>query len=368
MQGPNLLAILKRKWLSKFQMKLKNLATSYALEKLPLTNMKPSMKRYLPPSLIHTFLSLLLLGSCAFAQAQNYPNRPIKVVIPFAPGGPSDIVGRVLMQQMSENLNTPIIIENKPGGGSNIGIQQVAKSAPDGYTLLLVSSTFVINPTLYPNPGFDANKDFAAVALPVSSPNVLVVNPNFPAKDIKEFFAVVKAAPGKYDYASPGAGTGPHLSAELLKLKMNLDIAHIPYNGGGPALQAVLGNQVPIGLSALPPAVPQVKGGALRALAVTSTTRSPSLPDVPTLKESGVTDFEGDTLQFIVAPAGTPTAIVQKLNREITKALDNPELKSKLIGMGYLTYNYTPEQTTQKVKVEVDKWAKVIQSRNIKPD
>ncbi|WP_216208260.1 tripartite tricarboxylate transporter substrate binding protein [Polynucleobacter sp. Latsch14-2] len=330
--------------------------------------MKPSMKRYLPPSLIHTFLSLLLLGSCAFAQAQNYPNRPIKVVIPFAPGGPSDIVGRVLMQQMSENLNTPIIIENKPGGGSNIGIQQVAKSAPDGYTLLLVSSTFVINPTLYPNPGFDANKDFAAVALPVSSPNVLVVNPNFPAKDIKEFFAVVKAAPGKYDYASPGAGTGPHLSAELLKLKMNLDIAHIPYNGGGPALQAVLGNQVPIGLSALPPAVPQVKGGALRALAVTSTTRSPSLPDVPTLKESGVTDFEGDTLQFIVAPAGTPTAIVQKLNREITKALDNPELKSKLIGMGYLTYNYTPEQTTQKVKVEVDKWAKVIQSRNIKPD
>ncbi|MBU3615261.1 tripartite tricarboxylate transporter substrate binding protein [Polynucleobacter sp. Latsch14-2] len=326
------------------------------------------MKRYLPPSLIHTFLSLLLLGSCAFAQAQNYPNRPIKVVIPFAPGGPSDIVGRVLMQQMSENLNTPIIIENKPGGGSNIGIQQVAKSAPDGYTLLLVSSTFVINPTLYPNPGFDANKDFAAVALPVSSPNVLVVNPNFPAKDIKEFFAVVKAAPGKYDYASPGAGTGPHLSAELLKLKMNLDIAHIPYNGGGPALQAVLGNQVPIGLSALPPAVPQVKGGALRALAVTSTTRSPSLPDVPTLKESGVTDFEGDTLQFIVAPAGTPTAIVQKLNREITKALDNPELKSKLIGMGYLTYNYTPEQTTQKVKVEVDKWAKVIQSRNIKPD
>jgi hypothetical protein len=338
------------------------------LEKLLLTNMKLSMKRYLPSSLLQIFLGCLLIGFCTLAEAQNYPNRPIKVVIPFAPGGPSDIVGRVLAQQMSENLNTPIIIENKPGGGSNIGIQQVAKSAPDGYTLLLVSSTFVINPTLYPNPGFDAVKDFSAIALPVSSPNVLVVNPSFPAKDIKEFFAVVKAAPGKYDYASPGAGTGPHLSAELLKLKMNLDIAHIPYNGGGPALQAVLGNQVPIGLSALPPAVPQVKGGALRALAVTSITRSPSLPDVPTLKESGVADFEGDTLQFIVAPAGTPTAIVQKLNHEITKALDNPELKNKLIGMGYLTYNYTPEQTTQKVKLEVDKWAKVIQSRNIKPD
>lgn len=303
-----------------------------------------------------------------YAQAQDYPNKPIKVVIPFAPGGPSDIVGRILLQQMSENLNKPIIIENKPGAGSNIGIQQVARSAPDGYTLLLVSSTFVINPSLYPNPGFDAIKDFSAISLPVSSPNVLVVNPSFPAKDMKEFFAVIKAAPGKYDYASPGGGTGPHLSAELLKLKMNLDITHISYNGGGPALQAVLGNQVPIGLSALPPAVPQIKAGIVRALAVTSTTRSPSIPDVPTLKESGVSDFEGDTLQFIVAPAGTPAAIIQKLNQEIAKALENPEVKNKLIGMGYLTYSYTPEQTSQKIKLEVDKWAKVIQSRNIKPD
>ena len=303
-----------------------------------------------------------------YAQAQDHPNKPIKVVIPFAPGGPSDIVGRILLQQMSENLNKPIIIENKPGAGSNIGIQQVARSAPDGYTLLLVSSTFVINPSLYPNPGFDAIKDFSAISLPVSSPNVLVMNPSFPAKDMKEFFAVIKAAPGKYDYASPGGGTGPHLSAELLKLKMNLDITHIPYNGGGPALQAVLGNQVPIGLSALPPAVPQIKAGIVRALAVTSTTRSPSIPDVPTLKESGVSDFEGDTLQFIVAPAGTPAAIIQKLNQEIAKALENPEVKNKLIGMGYLTYSYTPEQTSQKIKLEVDKWAKVIQSRNIKPD
>ena len=223
-----------------------------------------------------------------YAQAQDYPNKPIKVVIPFAPGGPSDIVGRILLQQMSENLNKPIIIENKPGAGSNIGIQQVARSAPDGYTLLLVSSTFVINPSLYPNPGFDAIKDFSAISLPVSSPNVLVVNPSFPAKDMKEFFAVIKAAPGKYDYASPGGGTGPHLSAELLKLKMNLDITHIPYNGGGPALQAVLGNQVPIGLSALPPAVPQIKAGTVRALAVTSTTRSPSIPDVPTGRHSAI--------------------------------------------------------------------------------
>ena len=314
-----------------------------------------------------SFLSLFL-GSVSIILAQDYPNRTIKVVIPSSPGGPSDIFGRSLMQQLSENLGKPIIIENKPGAGSKIGIQQVAKSAPDGYTLLLVSSTFVINPSLYVDPGFEPLKDFVPVALPVSSPNVIVVHPSFPAKDIKEFFAIVKANPGKYNYASPGGGTGPHLSAELLKLKMNLDIAHIPYKGGGPALQAVLANQVSIGLSAIPPATPQVKAGALRALALTSSTRSTSLPEVPTLSESGVTDFEGDTLSFIMAPAGTPAAIVQKLNREITKALENPELRNKLTGMGYLTYGSTPEQVAQKIKVDIDKWAKVIKSGNIKPD
>ena len=317
---------------------------------------------------IRLYFLVLLLGLSSIVHAQDYPNRPIKVVIPSSPGGPSDIFGRSLMQQLSENLGKPIIIENKPGAGSKIGIQQVAKSAPDGYTLLLVSSTFVINPSLYADPGFDPIKDFTPVALPVSSPNVIVVHPSFPAKDIKEFFAIVKANPGKYEYASPGGGTGPHLSAELLKLRMHLDMAHIPYKGGGPALQAVLANQVPIGLSAIPPATPQVKAGALRALALTSSTRSSSLPDVPTLNEAGVTDFEGDTLSFIMAPAGTPPAIVQKLNREITKALENSELRNKLIGMGYLTYSSTPEQVSQKIKVDIEKWAKVIKSGNIKPD
>ena len=317
---------------------------------------------------IRLYLLVLLLGLSSIVHAQDYPNRTIKVVIPSSPGGPSDIFGRSLMQQLSENLGKPIIIENKPGAGSKIGIQQVAKSAPDGYTLLLVSSTFVINPSLYADPGFDPIKDFTPVALPVSSPNVIVVHPSFPAKDIKEFFAIVKANPGKYDYASPGGGTGPHLSAELLKLRMHLDMAHIPYKGGGPALQAVLANQVPIGLSAIPPATPQVKAGALRALALTSSTRSSSLPDVPTLNEAGVTDFEGDTLSFIMAPAGTPPTIVQKLNREITKALENSELRNKLIGMGYLTYSRTPEQVSQKIKVDIEKWAKVIKSGNIKPD
>ena len=330
--------------------------------------MSPLFERSQKLGFMRLSLLILLLGLGSIVHAQDYPNRPIKVVIPSSPGGPSDIFGRSLMQQLSENLGKPIIIENKPGAGSKIGIQQVAKSAPDGYTLLLVSSTFVINPSLYADPGFDPVKDFTPVALPVSSPNVIVVHPSFPAKDIKEFFAIVKANPGKYDYASPGGGTGPHLSAELLKLRMHLDMAHIPYKGGGPALQAVLANQVPIGLSAIPPATPQVKAGALRALALTSSTRSSSLPDVPTLNEAGVTDFEGDTLSFIMAPAGTPPAIVQKLNREITKALENSELRNKLISMGYLTYSSTPEQVSQKIKVDIEKWAKVIKSGNIKPD
>ena len=311
-------------------------------------------------------LQALLFSKTPYAQ--EYPNKPIKVVIPFAPGGPSDIIGRLLVQKLSENLGKPFFIENKPGAGSNIGIQQVAKSAPDGYTLLLVSSAFVINPSLYTNPGFDAIKDFAPIALPVSSPNVIVVNPGFAAKDNKDFLSLIKANPGKFDYASPGGGTGPHLSAELLKLRANLDIKHIPYNGGGPALQAVLGDQVPIGFSALPPAVPQVKGGKLLALALTSNVRSPALPDVPTLAESGITDFEGDTLQFILAPAGTPNAIVQKLNAEISKALSSPELKDKLLSMGYIVYLYSTEQTLQKIKTEIDKWARVIKAGNIKPD
>jgi tripartite-type tricarboxylate transporter receptor subunit TctC len=330
--------------------------------------MKSQLKNLLRHAYIFAVFLLVLSTQGSIVFAQDYPARPIKVVIPSSPGGPSDIFGRSLMQQLSENIGRPIIIENKPGAGSKIGIQQVAKSAPDGYTLLLVSSTFVINPSLYVDPGFDPVKDFAPVALPVSSPNVIVVHPTFPAKDIKEFFAIIKANPGKYDYASPGGGTGPHLSAELLKLRMNLEITHIPYKGGGPALQAVLANQVPIGLSAIPPATPQVKAGALRALALTSSTRSSSMPDVPTLNESGVVDFEGDTLSFIMAPAGTPPAIVQKLNREIARALENTELRNKLLGMGYQIYNNTPEQVSQKIKVDIEKWSKVIKAGNIKPD
>ena len=302
------------------------------------------------------------------AQAQEYPNRPIKIVIPYPPGGPSDIVGRLLGQALSESLGKPVIIESKPGAAANIGMQYVARSSPDGYTLLLVSSNLVINPNLYANPGYDAIKDFSPIIMPAGSPNLLVVHPSFPAKNIQEFLALMKANPGKYDFASPGGGSGPHLSAELLKLKLNLNMQHIPFNGGGPALQAVLGNQVPIGFSTLPPAIAQVKSGKLISIAFTSSSRSPVLPETPTLGESGVNDVEGETLQFIVAPAGTPNSIIQKLNVEFNKALSNPELQSKLVSAGYFVYNNSPDQTAQKIRTELDKWGAVIKAGKIKPD
>jgi tripartite-type tricarboxylate transporter receptor subunit TctC len=319
------------------------------------------------------FLSLLWMVGLSFSLnlsllAQEYPNKPIKIVIPYPPGGPSDIVGRLLGQALSESLGKPVIIESKPGAAANIGMQYVARSNPDGYTLLLVSSNLVINPNLYANPGYDAIKDFAPIIMPAGSPNLIVVHPSFPAKNIQEFLALIKANPGKYDFASPGGGSGPHLSAELLKLKLSLDMQHIPFNGGGPALQAVLGNQVPIAFSTLPPAIAQVKSGKIVGIAFTSSARSLVLPDTPTLVESGVTEVEGETLQFIMAPAGTPNAIIQKLNLEFNKALSNPELQTRLINAGYFVYNNSPEQTSQKIRLELDKWGAVIKAGKIKPD
>jgi tripartite-type tricarboxylate transporter receptor subunit TctC len=329
--------------------------------------MKKNLRPWLSAIFISVFCSLNILHSPAI-QAQEYPQRVVKILVPFAPGGPSDIIARLLAQKLSENLGKPFIVENKPGGSANIGITQVAKSAPDGYTLMLVSSAFVINPSLFSNPGFDVVKDFSPVALPVSSPNILVLHPSFPAKNMKEFLQQVRANPGKFDYASPGNGTGPHLSAELLVLQAGINMKHIPYNGGGPALQAVLGNQVPFGLSALPPAIPQINAGKLTPIAITSKSRMSTMPNIPTVAESGFPDFEGDTQQFILAPAGTPKPIIDLLNSEISKIVNASDMKEKLLSMGYFVLIPSPDQTAQIIKNDVDKWSKVIKSANIKPD
>lgn len=318
------------------------------------------------------FLASTLLGvsgAAAPVHAQDYPSRPVKVVMPFAPGGPADVLARILAQKLSEAFGgKPFIVENRPGAAGNIGMTQVARSAPDGYTLLLASTAFVINPSLYANAGFDPAKDFAPISLAVTSPNILVAHPSFGPKDMKEFLAFVRANPGKVNYASSGVGTGPHLSAELFRMGAQVDLNHVPYNGGGPAIQAVLSGQVPVCMAAIPAAVQHVKSGKLRALAVTSSVRAGVLPDVPTIAETAIPGFEGDTLQFLVAPAGTPAPIVATLHRETARALEGQELRERLVALGFIIVASTPADTVRRIAVEQEKWARVIKAGNIKAE
>jgi tripartite-type tricarboxylate transporter receptor subunit TctC len=238
---------------------------------------------------------LVWAGSCLAADA--YPNHPVKIIAPFAAGGPSDIIGRILADKLSSSLKQQFYVEDHAGAGGNIGMTQVARSAPDGYTILVASSSFVVNPSLYANPPYDPNKDFAPVTLAVDSPNALLVHPSVPAKTVKELIALMKADPGKYPIANSGLGTTPMLASELFKLTFKLDVTTVPYNGGAPVIQAVVGNQTPTGFATLPPAYPQLVAGTLRALAVTSAKRWASLPDVPTMAEAGVEGQESDTMQ-----------------------------------------------------------------------
>src|SRR5471032_3285173 len=228
-------------------------------------------------------LVLALIGGIATASAADYPDKPVKIIVPFAPAGPTDVMARLIAQKLSENLKQQFFVENHPGAGGNIGMMQVAKSAPDGYTILVASSSFVVNPSLYAKNPYDAFKDFAPITLAAASPNILVVNPEIPAKTVKELIELVKANPGKYNIANPGIGTTPQLAAELFKLTYKLDATSVPFGGAGPAIQNAVAGHTPIVFSALPPTAPQVQGGKLRGLAVTSAKRSSALPDVPTM-------------------------------------------------------------------------------------
>ena len=234
--------------------------------------------------------------------------------MPFAPAGPTDVMARLIAQKLSENLKQQFYIENHPGAGGNIGMTQVAKSAPDGYTILVASSSFVVNPSLYAKNPYDPFKDFAPVTLAAASPNVIVVHPDLPAKTLKELIDLVKANPAKYSMANPGIGTTPQLAGELFKLSAKLDLTSVPFGGAGPAIQSAVAGHTPIAVSAIPPAAPQIQGGKLRGLAVTGAKRSAALPDVPTMAEAGVTGQESETMQGIFVPAGTPKEIVDLLN------------------------------------------------------
>jgi tripartite-type tricarboxylate transporter receptor subunit TctC len=297
--------------------------------------------------IIILFAALLAGGP---AQATGYPDHPVKVVVPFAPAGPTDVMARLIAQKLSEALRQQFYVENHPGAGGNIGMTQVAKSAPDGYTILVASSSYVVNPSLYAKNPYDPFKDFAPVTLAAASPNILVVNADFP---------------GKYNYAMPGTGTTPHLAGELFKLTFKLDLATVPFNGAGPAIQSAVAGHTPIAFTALPPTAPQVQGGKLRGLAVTSDKRSSALPDVPTMAEAGVTGQESETMQGIFLPAGTPKEIVALLNREIAKAMAMPDVKEKCTQLGFDPVADKPDEFAAYIKKEVEKWAKVIKDAKI---
>jgi tripartite-type tricarboxylate transporter receptor subunit TctC len=306
-----------------------------------------------------------LIGFSFQARAQGYPDRPVKLLVPFAAGGPTDVMARLIAAKMSEDLGKQFFVDNQGGAGGNLGMGAAARSAPDGLTILVVSSSFVINPGLYGKTPYDPVKDFTPITIAGDSPHVFIVHPSVPAKTIQELVALIKANPGKYNYASPGAGTGPHLSAELLKLTFGLDLTHVPFRGAGPAVQSVLGGHNPIGCVALPPAVQLIKSGQLRALALTSPARFPTVPDVPTMAEAGISGQEATTMQAFLVPAATPKPIVDLLYKEIVKIVKAPGMKERFIELGFTPIANTPDEFAKQIKVEVDRWSKVIKNAKI---
>jgi tripartite-type tricarboxylate transporter receptor subunit TctC len=297
--------------------------------------------------------------------AASYPNRPVKVIVPFAPGGVTDVVARLWAQRMATNLGQQFFVENHAGGGSNLGMGVAARQPNDGYSLMVGASSFAINAALYKKIPYDPFKDFTAVSLLASTPGVLIVHPSLPAKTFQEFVALVRANPGKYSYAMSGIGTPNHLLMELLKLSLQLDLVTVPFAGGGPALQSTIGGHTPVGFVALTNIPPLVESEKLRALAVSGVKRSSVLPSVPTMLEMGVRGQEPDTFTGLWAPAGTPKAIVDKLNAETVKILDMADVKQQLANLGSEPRSTTPAEFDARLKEEVAFWAKVIEDAKI---
>jgi tripartite-type tricarboxylate transporter receptor subunit TctC len=316
----------------------------------------------------------LSAGAAAFpiisgtAEAQAYPARPVRVIVPFAAGGPTDVFARLVALNLSRNLGQQFYVENQPGAGGNLGMGAGARAAADGYAITVVSTSYVVNPSLYAKIPYDPLKDFAPVTLAATSPNVLVVHPSIPANSVKELVAFLKANPGKYSFAHPGVGTTSQLSGEMFKQSQGLDLVSVPFGGSAPAIQSALAGHTPIAFTVLTPVVPQVKEAKLRALAVTTAKRSLALPDVPTLAEAGLPNQESDTMQGVLVPAGTPQPIITLLHREIGKAMADPEAAQKLETLGFEAISSTPEEFSTRIRADIPKWAKVIEAAHIKAE
>jgi tripartite-type tricarboxylate transporter receptor subunit TctC len=308
---------------------------------------------------------LLLLIGAAHGQIAGYPNKPVKIIVPFAAGGPTDVVARLIAQKLSEKLGQQFYIEDMTGAGGNIGMGAAARSPGDGYTILFVSSSYTVNPSLYAKLPFDAEKDLAPVTKAAGSPNALFVHPSVPAKSVQELVDLLKANPGKYTFASPGIGTTPHLASELFKLTFGLDFALAPFPGGGPSIQSVVAGHTPICIQAIPPAMELVRAGKLRALGLTALKRSPALPDVPTFDELGVKNQESETMQGVLVPAGTPQPIVDLLQSEIARIVRLPDVNEKLLAQGLEASGMSSAEFAAYIKADIAKWKKVISEAKI---
>jgi tripartite-type tricarboxylate transporter receptor subunit TctC len=319
-----------------------------------------------PKWVVGAFACLISCAAADSAYSQNYPNKPVRVIVPFGPAGPTDIIARIVSQKLSESLGHQFVVENVGGAGGNTGTAQAAKAAPDGYTILVVSTGFMVNPSLYAKVPYDPIKDFAPLTLVAESPNVVFVHPSVPANNVKELIDVIKNNPSKYSYAQPALGSTPHLSAELFKLTYNLDLTMVPFTSAGLAVNSVLGGHTPVGFTALPPTIGGIKDGKLRGIAVLADKRVSVLPDLPTFAEAGVRDQESSTLTGIVVPAGTPKEIVDRLHQEIVKIGAMPDVREKLNTLGFISVMNTPDQFGVRIKSEMDKWAKVVRDAKLK--
>jgi tripartite-type tricarboxylate transporter receptor subunit TctC len=315
-----------------------------------------------------TALVLLLVCAALPCSAQTYPAHPIRLIIPYAAAGPTDVIARIVAQKLSDAWGQQVYTENIPGAGGNTAIAAAAKARPDGYTLVVVSTGFIVNPSMYAKIPYDPIRDFSPVTLVAASPNVISTHPAVPARTLKELIDLIKANPGKYSFAQPATGSTPHLAGELFKQKYGLDLVTVPFNGAALAINSTIGGHTPIAFTALPPAMSSIKDGKLNGIAVLSLARSPALPDLPTSVEAGVADLESDTLTGVVAPAGTPQEIIAQWHREIARVVAGPEVRERLRSLGFAPVANAPAEFGERIKTEMAKWSKVVRDANIRAD
>jgi len=317
---------------------------------------------------IAVLFGLLAALTQAAALAQDWPAKPVRFIVPYPPGGGTDVIARIVQNRLQETLGQPVVIENRGGAGGALGTEAAAKAAPDGYTFLFTLSSHTINPLLY-KLNFDTERDFAAVTLIVSVPQLIAANPGSPIKSMQDLVAMAKAEPGKLAFASVGNGTPSHIAGELLKLKTGIDILHVPYKGGGPAVADTIGGQVPLLFVTMPAAMSHVRAGKLRPLAVTTIKRNPGAPEIPTVAEAlKIPDYEVDSWYALFAPAKTPAAIISRMQQAVAQTIQLPDVKQKLLEQGGDTVGSKPEELERIVKSELRKWADVVRDAKIKSD